>query len=83
MLLEFFKHQDVTSVNTRSRYLMFLTILSLQSYSNADFRSPDNADFRLRCNVAQWASSTHFPEVVTLSEVGPQVPTGPNYLQGE
>ncbi|KAK7087274.1 uncharacterized protein [Littorina saxatilis] len=50
-------------------------------YEKAHFWSPENADFRLRCDAAQWASGAHFPQPVKLDEVGPTVPTGPHYLR--
>ncbi|XP_070203947.1 uncharacterized protein [Littorina saxatilis] len=52
-----------------------------KAYSTSEFLSPDYADFRLRCEAAQWGSTSHFPRPVALDEVGPRVPTGPHYLR--
>ncbi|PVD31350.1 hypothetical protein C0Q70_06762 [Pomacea canaliculata] len=54
---------------------------NFRAYSPGDFWSPKDADFRLRCNAVQWADEEQFPSPVSVEDVGPQVPTGPNYLR--
>ncbi|XP_025093026.1 uncharacterized protein LOC112563338 [Pomacea canaliculata] len=54
---------------------------NFRAYSPGDFWSPKDADFRLRCNAVQWADEEQFPSPVSVDDVGPQVPTGPNYLR--
>ncbi|KAK7468006.1 hypothetical protein BaRGS_00036750 [Batillaria attramentaria] len=41
---------------------------NLRAYKTTDFWSPDDADFRFRCEAAQWASSHHVPQPVTLDQ---------------
>ncbi|KAK7483382.1 hypothetical protein BaRGS_00025322 [Batillaria attramentaria] len=56
-----------------------LSLLS-EAYKKTDFWSPDNADFRFRCEALQWANRQHVPQPVTVDQVGPRVATGPHYL---
>ncbi|KAK7087275.1 hypothetical protein V1264_021348 [Littorina saxatilis] len=50
--------------------------------SKSEFNGPDNGDFKFRGLFAQFAGQHHIPQTVTVSEVGPTVPTGPHYLRG-
>ncbi|KAK7483370.1 hypothetical protein BaRGS_00025310, partial [Batillaria attramentaria] len=53
---------------------------NIRSYRKTDFWSPDNADFRFRCEALQWANRQNVPQPVTVDQVGPRVATGPHYL---
>ncbi|KAK7087268.1 uncharacterized protein [Littorina saxatilis] len=81
----FYNTQGVESIHYSGNTLRMSDYFNVhdnhRTLKTSDFRSPSNADFRMRCETAQWASRTHFPQPVTLDEVGPTVPTGPHYLR--
>ncbi|KAK7087271.1 uncharacterized protein [Littorina saxatilis] len=77
------KREVIYTTNNMQRSDYFNVHDNYKAFHVSEFWSPDNADFRLHCEAAQWGSRTHFPQPVTVDEVGPTVLTGPHYLRAQ
>lgn len=54
----------------------------MQDTNTSDFNDRESGDYRVICEAAAWAHQQNFPQPPTQAEVGPHLPYGPTFKQG-